>query len=111
MFVNHCTLDWLQVSRACTAFTHLTQLAAMGNRIDTIVDVSYMPLALTHLDLEANPIADWSCIGPALAQLHHLQVLNLSRTRLAVIACGVNELAALEELYLRECLIDNVSCN
>ena len=38
LFVNNCTLDWLQVSQACTAFTHLTQLAVMGNRIDAIAD-------------------------------------------------------------------------
>ncbi len=82
----------------------------MGNRVDAIVNASYLPSALTHLDLEANPIDDWSRIGPTLAQLHHLQVLNLSRTRLAMITCGVNELATLEELYLRECLIDNVGC-
>jgi len=75
LYLNRMEYDWHEVSCCAQLFSHLQELHACYNQIETIENVMLSPFTeITLVNVEGNPIASWDALLP-LGDLPHLQIL------------------------------------
>jgi len=85
LYLNRMEYDWSKVARYAQLFTHLRELHACYNQIESIENVLFSPFTeILLVNVEGNPIASWNALLP-LGDLQQLQTLIANECGLTLI--------------------------